>query len=564
MNTTLAFALAGLVAGCRPTASPQTPARAPEPTASAPPLRLVVVVVIDQLPAWSFGPHESLFDGGLGRMLAGGLYFPAAEYPYAVTFTSPGHATLGTGAMPRTHGIIGNHWFDRSADRTQGAAFDPQARVHRVLSRDGAEPWMPEPGSSGSALAVPGIADALERRTDGRAHTIAIGLKDRAAAFVLGRQPDLVVWYDPAQVAMTTSTAYSDAMPGWLVALAKERPIGPRLRSTWNPLRPDVLPAASGHPDDRPGEDSDLGFDRTFPHELAASNAPQVAVVLTPLGNDVVFETAIAAIEGAELGLDDVPDLLALTFSAHDYAGHLWGQDSWERIDHLLRIDRALADFLDLLDARLGRERYAVVLTSDHGATPLVEHSRARGIDARRIHHRELLDAANRGIAAVLGAGTWVKTVDAGTVYVDAKVLALAPTTRTRALQSAAEQLAEIDGIAHARPAERLTECGALTDDERLACHSLFAGRSGELHFGAAKNFLVTEDRYTAGTGHGSPAEHDRLVPLVIMGPGVAPRRSAERVSILRVAPTIAALLGVPMQTGWEHPIALESPRKPK
>ena len=56
-----------------------------------------------------------------------------------------------------------------------------------------------------------------------------------------------------------------------------------------------------------------------------------------------------------ELGADDVPDLLAISFSAHDYAGHSWGPDSWEVLDLTLRLDRALGQLFD--DARCARRR---------------------------------------------------------------------------------------------------------------------------------------------------------------------------------------------------------------
>jgi arylsulfatase A-like enzyme len=54
-------------------------------------------------------------------------------------------------------------------------------------------------------------------------------------------------------------------------------------------------------------------------------------------------------------------------------------------------------------------------------------------------------------------------------------------------------------------------------------------------------------DRRPAGTNHGSPYEYDAHVPLLWFGPGV-PRGETvtRRVGVDAIAPTVAALLGVP------------------
>lgn len=52
---------------------------------------------------------------------------------------------------------------------------------------------------------------------------------------------------------------------------------------------------------------------------------------------------------------------------------------------------------------------------------------------------------------------------------------------------------------------------------------------------------------YTGGgTNHGSPYWHDRHVPLIFLGAGVQPGRADLRVRTVDVAPTLAALAGIP------------------
>ena len=56
-------------------------------------------------------------------------------------------------------------------------------------------------------------------------------------------------------------------------------------------------------------------------------------------GNDVLLGLAKRAVEAEQLGQDDVPDLLSISFSSNDLVGHSWGPDSQEVLDVTLRSD---------------------------------------------------------------------------------------------------------------------------------------------------------------------------------------------------------------------------------
>src|SRR5690242_9895100 len=119
----LAFAVLATCGEHRDTRKPETHAEAePKP-------RLVVLVVIDQLPSWSFDVQKSQLDRGIARLLAHGVYWPHARYPYAATHTAPGHATIGTGAPPSVHGIVANRWIDPQTGELREVDEDPSVTV---------------------------------------------------------------------------------------------------------------------------------------------------------------------------------------------------------------------------------------------------------------------------------------------------------------------------------------------------------------------------------------------------------------------------------------------------
>jgi hypothetical protein len=157
----------------------------------------------------------------------------------------------------------------------------------------------------------------------------------------------------------TTSRYYGERLPGWLRDLAREHAIEPRLATyAWTPRDAARLARETGLPDRSPAEPGKYGLGPVFPHLPREAKLPAAALVATPLGDEVLLEAALAALDGESLGRDEVPDLLCVRFSSHDHIGHGWGLESWESTDQFARLDAVVArllDALDALDAAAGR-----------------------------------------------------------------------------------------------------------------------------------------------------------------------------------------------------------------
>jgi len=502
------LALVASIAACTHAAPPATPA--------PPRTRLDVLIVIDQLPTSELERDRHLYRGGLARLLRDGAY-ATTEVPYASTFTAPGHATIGTGVLPRAHGIVGNDWYRRDEKRIRPAEWDPGAPPLVVGPAEGGE--VVDGGASGVALEVDGIADHLR----GHGKSVAIAIKARAAVVMAGRHPDLAIWYEPGAGGMTTSTAYAKVPPPWLVALAKVKPVSRFFTATWEALDAALLARETAIADDGPGEANQHALGRAFPHRLALTTSPARAFLQTPYADEVVLDTAYAALDDLDLGADST-DLLALSFAAHDFAGHAWGPDSWEELDLTLRLDAALGKFFAHLDQRFGKDGYAVVLTSDHGVTPLPERSHVKG--ARRI-----LPFAIEGVVGdAIGADKVDKLVSQN--------LYLEPGAD---LDAAAAAAGAVPNIARAVRTDRA--CAAGGDQLAvLICNAIVPGRGGDIYVVPERGSIVSE--YATGTHHDAPFEDNRFVPLIVMARGVVPTRTTA--SLLQVAPTVERLLGLP------------------
>jgi predicted AlkP superfamily pyrophosphatase or phosphodiesterase len=554
LRTALAALLAsGLALACQRGVE-RAPNDAPAPiveekaglVATTAPPRLVVLLVIDQLPSWAFERDRALFAdrrGGFGRLLAEGTHYARAVYPYAVTYTAPGHATIGTGTTPEIHGILANNWYSAAAGKEQPAEIDPASPVFAV-GGDAPGILSTVTGASGAPLRVEGIADMLRRDRFGAARSVSISGKARAAALMAGRRPDIAVWYEPKTLAMTTSRAYADSLPAWLADLARQHPIASYLDAVWSPRDRALLARVTGIPDDGPGEGSEYEMGIHFPYAAARSTDPARALYATPFLDEIEVDTALAAVDAVGLGTDDVPDLLAVSFSAHDYAGHNWGQESWEMLDLNLRLDDQIGRLLDGLDRRIGADRYAVVLTSDHGAIRLAEHVNAAGGNAVRIAPETLVAAAEAAATSKLGPGHWIASYSASSLYPSADFLAAPAEAREAALDAIVSALRAIDGIGYVTRTDRVTgECDRRDGMDLLVCRSLCPGISGIVFIAPREGSLVTT--YPTGTSHESPTLDDREVPVIVRVPGRPARRVEAPISALQVAPTVTRLLGV-------------------
>ena len=540
-----AVILAGLVtlAQCDRNGSRTPGTTDPEPTAVAAPTppRLVVLIVIDQLPSWSFDPQRGALEGGIARMLARGAYWPRSAYPYATTHTAPGHATIGSGSTPSVHGITANRWFDATLGRQLEVDEDPQGKVFDPRGRGTLDD-----GVSNVRLQVPGIADALHAKHP-TSRSIAIGWKSRAAVTVLGRGVDLPLWFDAGAGALTTSRAFTEQLPQWVQDFAARTPVT-ALTSPWTPLDTERVKALAGGPDDAPDEADPQGLGKVFPHRAGEMKSPGKALAFTPQANTLLVDAALAAIEAEQLGADAAPDLLAVTFSPHDFAGHAWCQESWERVDHLLRIDRDLARLFDALDAKLGRDAWAAVLTSDHGARPSGARLEARGQFAPVFFTQELETLAESAAGDALGPGDWVLGVTTTEVKMTAAFAARTNDDRNRGLAAVIARLFD-RGLLSVRRTDSFdsTQPGACVGDDvsALVCRSIHPKHSSDLYLVAPEWALINDDTNEC-TAHGSPWAYDREVPVVVMAPGYEPGVRDTTPSMLQLAPTLAAILGVP------------------
>ncbi len=314
--------------------------------AAAPRMLVVLVwdaVGIDVLERW---PDTWPY---LRSLRSGGAWFSQATVGSSPTQTAQSHATIGTGAFPRTHGVL----------------------AHR-LRIDGAitTPW----AEGSSALDVPTLADVFDRAHANAPEigavatlTIHLGMVGHGAALP-GADRDTAMLHE-ADDATT---------------LGQEG-------ATWN-LQPTVAAQYRLPPwaNDVPGFEADVrrldGADGRLDGRWRSDDIAQLLEGWdTPARIPYQTRAIEELIERDRFGADATPDLLFVNYKVADYVAHTWGIDAVEMRDTLVAQDAALRDLVRSLDERVGSGRWAFVLTADHGAAPSPSQTGGTVISSARL-----------------------------------------------------------------------------------------------------------------------------------------------------------------------------------
>jgi hypothetical protein len=511
--------------------------------------KLAVIVVFDQMRGDFPLKWQKLFgEGGFRRLQQEGAWFQNCHYPYAFTWTGPGHASLVTGCSPDKHGIIGNEWYDRSRGAEVYVVGDE--RYEQIPASTGKN----KGGASPVVRLVPTLGDVILQITDGSGRVVSLSIKDRSAILLAALRAQAVYWFNTKLGGFVTSTYYRDRLHPWVAEFNRDRPADRWFGKEWARLRPDLDYDKLSGPDDGPGEGTIFGLGRTFPHRLSGGvDKPgrdyYEAVTFSPMGNELVLELAKRAIDAERLGQRDSTDLLCLSFSSNDMIGHIWGPDSHEVLDVTLRSDLIVKGLLDHLDAKVGKGRYVLALSADHGICPNPEVSSKKGIKAARVPENLLGSKANEHLDQIFGNGrpkaSWVEKVVDNWVYLNQGVLKERGLDSARVERALADWLMKQDGIEkafsrtelqeHAKPGELLRE-----QVRKSYCPS----RSGDVAV-ILKPYHLLGTKYPTGTTHGSPHAYDTHVPLMFYGPGIRPGVHEERVTPQALAVVLAGALGV-------------------
>ncbi|MDR6238698.1 alkaline phosphatase PafA [Aureibacter tunicatorum] len=507
--------------------------------------KLVVGIIVDQMrQEYLYRYEEHLSEDGFKRLIKDGFELKNTHYNYVPTSTGPGHASVYSGTTPTMHGIVANDWYSRQLQGDEYCAYDPKQKAVGTDAKGG--------DRSPENLMTTTITDELKISTLFESKVIGVSLKDRGAILPAGHSADAAYWYDTKSGNFITSTYYMDELPKWVQDFNKKKLAEKYLQKTWNTVLP-ISEYTASLEDNNPYEHIFKGkSEPVFPYnlkKLSKENGGTKMLPLTPYGNDIVNDMAIATIENEKMGQGKVTDFLAVSYSSTDKIGHAFGPQSIEVQDTYLRLDQNIADLLKKLDEKVGKGNYLVFLTADHAAVEvpqfLVDHKMPGGY----FDDSNLINDLNIYVSQRVGKGDWIEAVSERNVFINYLETDHKKVDRKRIQDLVSEYLISLEGIDSAYPAYILK--GLPYDEHSLKGHinrGYNQKRSGDVIYSLQSGWLASDKR--TGTSHGCGFTYDTHVPLIWYGWNVPQGSSNRLYKITQIAPTLSQMLEIKVPSG--------------
>jgi len=503
--------------------------------------KLVVGVVVDQM-RWDF--LYRYYDryaetGGFKRLLNQGFSCENTFIPYAPTVTGPGHASIYTGSVPGINGITGNLWWDNQLNKSVYCTEDTTVKT---VSVSASTAGLQSPRN----LLVTTISDELRLATNFRSKVIGVAIKDRGGILTAGHSANAAYWYDPKIGEWITSTYYMNELPLWVKNLNAKKLVDKYYQQGWNTLYP-IATYLQSSADDKIYEGKPLG--KSFPYDLKQFTGKNYNIIsVTPYGNSFTIDMAKAALEAESLGADNQTDLLAISFSSPDYIGHTFGPNSVEQEDNFLRLDKDLGEFLDFLDAKIGKGQYLFFLSADHGVAHVPQFLEEHKIPAGKVELASLQETMNTQLKQKFGADNLIVSMYNYQVHLNHGIIDNQKLDNTAIRKWVIDHLSKQPFISHAFEIDKLSETTINAKIKTMLANGYYPKRSGDIQYIFLPQYI--ESYGNTGTTHGLWNPYDAHIPLLFYGWNIKKGKTNREIYMTDIAPTLAALLHIQVPNG--------------
>ena len=281
--------------------------------------------------------------------------------------TPIGHATIGTGTFPNSHGFV-----------------DEYIRINGRLQK---------PNENGPGFLLdPTLADLYDRSMDNEPKVGAIAT---LAAHIMMMGHGSQWGGGDEDIAITREKEFAETAGAESVSWNLTTDMEPFYDL---PSYVNDLPPLSDYVDDVDRADGALDG-KWRNNDIQQLSEGFDTPARTPF-QQTLIETVI---EREGFGADDVPDLLFLNYKAIDTIGHLFSADGIEMSDAVKTQDDTLEQLVDFLNATVGEGEWVMAVTADHGTQRDPETSGAFMIDINKLESglAATFDADDDGVQLV-------------------------------------------------------------------------------------------------------------------------------------------------------------------
>ena len=447
--------------------------------------KLIVGIVVDQMCYEYLYRYQDRFSkDGFVKLMNKGTHCRNTHYNYVPTFTGPGHASIYTGTTPNNHGIVGNDWYDRNSNKSINCVGDSSVSGVGTDSENG--------NCSPIHLKANTITDQL-KLTYPNAKVISMSIKDRGAILPGGHLSNGSYWFDYTSGKFITSSFYTSKLPFWVEKFNEKKYPDSALNKTWNTYYP-ISTYTASEKDNSQYENILKGkTSPIFPYDFAQMSQGKKSYDLftvSPFANTYLTDFAVQSIYNELLGQDNQTDMLCISYSTPDIAGHNFGPYSVEIEDMYIRLDLEIARLIKELENRVGKDEFVLFLTADHAVVPVPQYLTDKKLPGGYVFLNEnilqLIDAVKFKFGADL-----ILTEDNNNIYLDQEAIENLKLNSSDVEEYIASEIRKWEGIKEVYTRNELRLPSAVSNWNEMISLGYHPKESGEVIFMLEPGYLT-------------------------------------------------------------------------
>ncbi len=506
--------------------------------------KLIVQLVVSQMRFDYISRYWDKFgDNGFKLLVNEGTYCRNARYNYLLTQAYPGLATIATGANPSVHGIIADKWFNRNTGNEVEATADDKVNTVGGSFFSGKY--------SAKNLVTSTFGDEL-KLNNANSKVVSIALDAGSAILLGGHSANGMYWFDTEKGLWVSSSYYTDALPAWVDTFNSKGFAKLYTDREWKALQPiqkyeEADTAAVKSVEKKKSLAEKL---KGMMDGIIGKPQPKTdfkVLLENPYGNLLTKDLAIAAVVGENLGADEHPDLLCITFSANRFIGGKFGPHSIEMEDTYLRLDRELAHFLEFINSTVGKENCLFILTSDQGVASTPDYLEKSKIPGGYFDPKKAMILLGSYLNALYGQGNWITGYHDKQIYLNRKLIEDSNLNLADFQQKVADFMLEFSGVSNSTTAHNLQNGNFANGIMVKFQNSYNQRRSGDVIINLEPGWVERNGKVTSAN---SPYDYDSHVPLIFYGWKAKRKSVLNPVYINDLAPTLSILLGITWPNG--------------
>jgi hypothetical protein len=499
--------------------------------------KIVVVISVDQMRTDYLTRFWNKFQtGGFKKLVEEGAVCTNSQLDLHIQKISTGTSTLFTGVYPATHGIVSDTWYDRLKKKEINCIADDYYITVGSDSKEGER--------SATKLLSPTIGDLMKINSRNKSKVFSIALNDVSAVLSAGHAANGAYWFDTQNGNMISSSYYVDIFPEWVRQFNEKQFAKTYTQRDWTTLLP-IKSYEESLADDYVLEKGYYDKWNTFPYsmkKLKEKAGSYKFLKTTPFGNTIIRDFTTNLILEENLGKDEYPDFLAVTFSSMDYENSSFGPASVEMEDTYLRLDQDIASLLDFIDKRIGKGNALVVLTSTCSSVYPVDYMKEEyNMPVGTFSPESAIALLKSFLNITYGQGDWIEVVGDQQLYFNRELLEKKNVSLAEIQTKTANFINQFEGVKIALPSVSFEQGDYTKGQLAVIANSYNFKRSGDVLY-------QLEDGWQPVYKYQKPTYNDNSnIPLIFYGNSVKQAHVRGKTKGEDIVPTILEILNIPV-----------------